>query len=76
MSSGRVNELINRKREVVRFDLIERIAEGLNMPNAARMMLGLALAGTRQAADLRPGRDVLSCTTLTVLAPTEHKQLS
>jgi transcriptional regulator with XRE-family HTH domain len=52
LGQGRVNELINRKREVVRLDLFERIADGLNMPDAARMMLGLAPATARQATDL------------------------
>jgi transcriptional regulator with XRE-family HTH domain len=52
IGQGRVNELFNGKRAVVRLDLFERIADGLNMPDAARMLLGLAPATARQADDL------------------------
>lgn len=51
LGQGRVNELINGKREVVRLDLFERIADGLNMPDAARMLLGLAPAAAREVND-------------------------
>ncbi|MBT2453749.1 helix-turn-helix transcriptional regulator [Streptomyces sp. ISL-86] len=42
MTQGRVNEIINRRREVSRLDVYERIADGLNMPDDARHLLGLA----------------------------------
>jgi hypothetical protein len=42
MGQGRVNEIINRKREVTRLDVFERIADGLSMPDDSRMVLGLA----------------------------------
>ncbi|MCX4688174.1 helix-turn-helix domain-containing protein [Kitasatospora purpeofusca] len=42
MTQSRVNEIINGRREVVRLDVFERIADGLNMPNDARRLLGLA----------------------------------
>ncbi|MEV6979142.1 helix-turn-helix transcriptional regulator [Kitasatospora sp. NPDC093806] len=42
MAQGRVNEIINGRREVVRLDVFERIADGLNMPNDARRLMGLA----------------------------------
>ncbi|MER8183501.1 helix-turn-helix transcriptional regulator [Kitasatospora sp. NPDC094015] len=42
MTQGRVNELINGRREVSRLDVFERIAEGLDMPDDARRLLGLA----------------------------------
>lgn len=42
MTQGRVNELINRRREVSRLDVFERIADGLGMPDDARRLLGLA----------------------------------
>lgn len=42
MTQGRVNEIINRRREVVRLDIFERIAEGVGMPDDARHLLGLA----------------------------------
>ncbi|MER8235241.1 helix-turn-helix transcriptional regulator [Streptomyces sp. NPDC094049] len=42
LSQGRVNEIINGRREVSRLDVYERIADGLNMPDDARHLLGLA----------------------------------
>ncbi|MFC9296110.1 helix-turn-helix domain-containing protein [Streptomyces sp. NPDC057011] len=42
MTQARVNEIINRRREVSRLDVYERIAEGLEMPDDARHLLGLA----------------------------------
>ncbi|WP_457031760.1 helix-turn-helix domain-containing protein [Kitasatospora sp. P5_F3] len=42
MTQGRVNELINNRREVNRLDVFERIADGLSMPDDARRLLGLA----------------------------------
>ncbi|MFI6700629.1 helix-turn-helix domain-containing protein [Streptomyces sp. NPDC050509] len=42
MTQGRVNEIINGRREISRLDVYERIADGLNMPDDARHLLGLA----------------------------------
>ncbi|MGW6056809.1 helix-turn-helix domain-containing protein [Streptomyces sp. NPDC055189] len=42
MTQARVNEIINRRREVTRLDVYERIADGLHMPDDARHLLGLA----------------------------------
>ncbi|MDX2392453.1 XRE family transcriptional regulator [Streptomyces sp. DK15] len=42
MTQARVNEIINRRREVSRLDVYERIADGVNMPDDARHLLGLA----------------------------------
>ncbi|MFJ6540480.1 helix-turn-helix domain-containing protein [Streptomyces sp. NPDC091385] len=42
MAQGRVNEIINGRREVTRLDVYERIADGLHMPDDARHLLGLA----------------------------------
>ncbi|MFF2852499.1 helix-turn-helix domain-containing protein [Streptomyces sp. NPDC058001] len=42
MAQGRVNEIINGRREVSRLDVYERIADGLRMPDDARHLLGLA----------------------------------
>lgn len=44
MTQGRVNEVINGRREVSRLDVYERIADGLAMPDDARHLLGLAAA--------------------------------
>lgn len=50
MTQGRINEVINGKREITRLDVFERVAAGLGMPDDARRLLGLA--PSRQA---RPG---------------------
>lgn len=42
MTQGRVNEIINERREVSRLDVFERIADGLALPDDARHLLGLA----------------------------------
>ncbi|MGW6915469.1 helix-turn-helix domain-containing protein [Kitasatospora sp. NPDC054939] len=42
MTQGRVNEIINGRREVHRLDVFERIADGLGLPDDARRALGLA----------------------------------
>src|SRR5262245_25703101 len=39
---GRVSEILNGNRRVTAFEVFERIADGLNMPDDARMSLGLA----------------------------------
>lgn len=44
MTQARVNEVINRRREITRLDVFERIADGLNMPDDARQLIGLASA--------------------------------
>ncbi|MCW2919737.1 MAG: family transcriptional regulator [Actinomycetia bacterium] len=44
MGQGRVNEIINGRRQVTRLDVFERLAEGLVMPDDARLLLGLAPA--------------------------------
>jgi transcriptional regulator with XRE-family HTH domain len=44
LGQGRVSEIIKGRRQVVRFDVIERIAAGLDMPDFARRLLGLAAA--------------------------------
>ncbi|MEY9838286.1 helix-turn-helix domain-containing protein [Streptacidiphilus sp. EB103A] len=48
MTQGRVNEIINGRREVSRLDVYERIAEGLAMPDDARHLLGLAARRERR----------------------------
>ncbi|MFD4242755.1 helix-turn-helix domain-containing protein [Streptomyces sp. NPDC058525] len=49
MTQARVNEIINRRREVSRLDVYERIADGLNMPDDARHLLGLAAGRERRS---------------------------
>lgn len=42
MLQGRVSEILRGRREVTTLELFERIADGLEMPDDARMLLGLA----------------------------------
>lgn len=42
LTQARVNEIINGRREISRLDVYERIADGLNLPDDARHLLGLA----------------------------------
>ncbi len=44
MGQGRVNEIINGRRRVTQLDVFERIADGLAMPDDARVHMGLAPA--------------------------------
>lgn len=52
MGQGRVNEIVNGKREISRLDVFERLAEGLCMPDQARLLLGLAPAHAAASGDL------------------------
>jgi hypothetical protein len=42
LAQGRLNEIVNGHRQVSAFDVFERIANGLSMPDEARLLLGLA----------------------------------
>ncbi|MBG6137860.1 hypothetical protein [Longispora fulva] len=42
---GRISEIIGGTRKVTALEVYERIADGLNMPNEARLLLGLAPRG-------------------------------
>jgi transcriptional regulator with XRE-family HTH domain len=42
LSQGRVNEVINGRREMTRLDVLTRIADGLGMPDESRTEFGLA----------------------------------
>ena len=51
LGQGRVNEIINGHRQVTGLDVFERIANGVSMPDEARVLMGLApaSAATRRA---------------------------
>ncbi|MGW1465588.1 helix-turn-helix domain-containing protein [Streptomyces sp. NPDC002308] len=49
MTQARVSEIISGRREVVRLDVFERIADGLSMPDDARHLMGLAASRERRA---------------------------
>lgn len=42
ISQGRVNEIVNGRRVVAALDVFERVADGLGMPDDARVLMGLA----------------------------------
>ena len=44
MGQGRVNEIVHGRRRVTQVDVFERIADGLSMPDEARVLMGLAPA--------------------------------
>jgi transcriptional regulator with XRE-family HTH domain len=44
IGQGRINEIINGRRQVTGLDVFERIANGLSMPDEARVLMGLAPA--------------------------------
>lgn len=44
MGQGRVNEIVNGRRQVTQLDVLERVADGLTMPDEARVLMGLAPA--------------------------------
>jgi transcriptional regulator with XRE-family HTH domain len=44
LGQGRVNEIINGRRRVTGLEVFERIADGLAMPDEARVLMGLAPA--------------------------------
>jgi hypothetical protein len=45
LAQGRVNEIVNGRRQVTALEVFERIADGVSMPDEARMLAGLAPAG-------------------------------
>jgi tetratricopeptide (TPR) repeat protein len=63
LSQGRVSEVINGTRRIAATRVFERIANGLGMPDSARLLLGLsprhAAGATRPAGTsrARPGQD-------------------
>ncbi|MDA2809048.1 helix-turn-helix transcriptional regulator [Nocardiopsis sp. RSe5-2] len=42
ISQGRISEILNGRKTVVAFEVYERVAEGIGMPDTARMLFGLA----------------------------------
>lgn len=80
MTQARVNEVINGRREITRLDVFERIADGLNMPDDARHLLGLASArDTRsggQAFDLAAFPEVVRVYATQAAASQDIRQLA
>jgi transcriptional regulator with XRE-family HTH domain len=60
MSQGRVSRIIAGKWQVDKLDVFERIADGLDMPDSARIILGLApRASSPPAPAQKPGQAIL-----------------
>ncbi|MEU5874089.1 helix-turn-helix transcriptional regulator [Glycomyces sp. NPDC047369] len=57
IGQGRTNEVFNGKRKIVSIEVLERIADGLGMPDRARQLLGLAPAiGEPQDSEAQAAR--------------------
>ncbi|GAA1108798.1 helix-turn-helix domain-containing protein [Nocardiopsis composta] len=60
ISQGRISEILNGRQTVVAFEVYERVAEGIGMPDTARMLFGLApkdvTAFTANRPPAPPGR--------------------
>ncbi|WP_051024692.1 helix-turn-helix domain-containing protein [Nocardia aobensis] len=54
ISQGRINELINRRRQVTSLSSFQRLADGLGMPDPARIALGLAPRNDRSMTSDSP----------------------
>lgn len=80
MTQARVNEVINGRREITRLDVFERIADGLNMPDSARHLLGLASArdprSGGQAFDLAAFPEVVRVYATQAAASQDIRQLA
>jgi transcriptional regulator with XRE-family HTH domain len=46
LSQGQVSQVMNGARRLTRLEVIERVCDGLKMPDPARMLLGLAPGGS------------------------------
>jgi tetratricopeptide (TPR) repeat protein len=63
LTQGRISEVVNGIRGIAATHVFERIADGLDMPDSARLLLGLSprhpATGTRPASTrrARPGQD-------------------
>jgi transcriptional regulator with XRE-family HTH domain len=58
MTQARVNEIINRRREVSRLDVYERIADGLHMPEVVRVYAAQNSAGEEIQQQAREAQEL------------------
>src|SRR6266545_882406 len=73
---GRVSEILKGNRQVSALEVFERIADGLNMPDHARVTLGLAPRhGGRAAAGLLPSLEIARVFTDQAAAAEEIRDL-
>jgi transcriptional regulator with XRE-family HTH domain len=74
---GRVSEVLKGNRQVSALEVFERIADGLNMPDDARVTLGLApKLGGRAAAGLLPSSEIARVFTDQAAAADEIRDLA
>jgi hypothetical protein len=67
MTQGKISDIMRGVTEVKHLDKYEEIADGLNMPDAARVMLGVAPRATPYPPTQKPRRPVVLGETHTVL---------
>ena len=67
MTQGKISDIMRGVTEVKHLDKFEEIADGLNMPDAARLMLGLAPRSTPHPSSQTPRGPVVLGETHTVL---------
>jgi hypothetical protein len=67
MTQGKISDIMRGVTEVKHLDKFEEIADGLNMPDAARFLLGLAPRATPYLASQKPRGPVVLGETRTVL---------
>ena len=73
LGQGRLNEIINGRRQVARLDVLERLADGLGMPDDARVLFGLAPVHT---ATLTGHAEIAQVFTVQAEANRELRQLA
>jgi transcriptional regulator with XRE-family HTH domain len=76
LGQGRVNEIINGRRQVGRLGVFERIAEGLAMPDDARIMFGIAPARAVTSDTLTGHAEIAHVFTSQAEANREIRELS
>jgi len=73
LGQGRLNEIISGRRQVARLDVLERLADGLGMPDDARVLFGLAPVHT---ATLTGHAEIAQVFTVQAEANRELRQLA
>jgi transcriptional regulator with XRE-family HTH domain len=72
MTQGKVSEYMKRGgRQVLTLEVFERIADGLDMPDEARMALGLAPRAFTASGSIRPGDALVELASSSVLGSLE-----
>jgi hypothetical protein len=75
MTQGKISDIMRGVTEVKHLDKFEEIADGLNMPDAARVILGLAPRSTLHPSSQKPRRPVVPGEAHTDLQPPDASAL-